>query len=335
MLGLVWIKTTVLGYIIISQLSFEVTPASPAHIHKHHLNKEREEDGSFVPRDHNHITDGEHRTEFDHEAILGSVKDAEEFDHLSPEESKRRLKILLVKMDTNKDEMIDRKELHTWILRSFKMLSEEESNERFEDADENEDGKVTWEEYKADSYGIEDDSGEENIIQTSEEDTLIKNDKVMFEAADRNKDGVLTRTEFIWFTHPEEFPEMLPFILQNTLDDKDTDKNGVIDFQEFLGERAKSHTKEWLLAEKEKFDHEYDKDGDGLLNASEILSWVVPSNEDIATEEMNHLFAATDDDHNNLLSFSEILNNHETFVGSEATDFGEHLHNIHIFQDEL
>lgn len=71
MLGIVWIKTTVLGYIIISQLSFEVTPASPAHIHKHHLNKEREEDGSFVPRDHNHITDGEHRTEFDHEAILG------------------------------------------------------------------------------------------------------------------------------------------------------------------------------------------------------------------------------------------------------------------------
>ena len=52
------------------------------------------------------------------------------------------------------------------------MLSEEESNERFEDADENEDGKVTWEEYKADSYGIEDDSGEENIIQSSEEDTV-------------------------------------------------------------------------------------------------------------------------------------------------------------------
>lgn len=52
------------------------------------------------------------------------------------------------------------------------MLSEEESNERFEDADENEDGKVTWEEYKADSYGIDDDSGEENVIQSSEEDTV-------------------------------------------------------------------------------------------------------------------------------------------------------------------
>lgn len=35
----------------------------------------------------------------------------------------------------------------------FSMLSEEESNERFEDADENEDGRVTWEEYKVDSFG--------------------------------------------------------------------------------------------------------------------------------------------------------------------------------------
>uniref|UniRef100_A0A1B6J5R2 Reticulocalbin-3 n=1 Tax=Homalodisca liturata TaxID=320908 RepID=A0A1B6J5R2_9HEMI len=328
------LKKTVLAIVFISQLTFEVTPASPAHIHSHHLNKEREEDGSFVSRDHNHITNGEHRTEFDHEAILGSVKDAEEFDHLSPEESKRRLKILLLKMDMNKDSIIDRKELHAWILRSFRMLSEEESAERFEDADENEDGKVTWDEYKADSYGM-DGSEEENIIQSSEEESLIKTDRIMFDAADLNKDGVLDKQEFVWFTHPEEHPEMLPFILQNTLDDKDTDKNGVIDFQEFLGERAKSHSKEWLLAEKEKFDSEYDKDKDGILNASEILSWVVPSNEEIAEEEVNHLFAASDDDHDNILTFDEILDKHEIFVGSEATDYGEHLHNIHYFQDEL
>jgi hypothetical protein len=45
------------------------------------------------------------------------------------------------------------------------MLSEEESQDRFEDADENEDGVVTWSEYIADSYGI---SG-------SEEDNDISN----------------------------------------------------------------------------------------------------------------------------------------------------------------
>lgn len=51
---------------------------------------------------------------------VGSAKEAEEFDHLSPEESKRRLGILLQKMDLNSDKQIDRKELKAWILRSFK-----------------------------------------------------------------------------------------------------------------------------------------------------------------------------------------------------------------------
>lgn len=53
---------------------------------------------------------------------LGSVKEAEEFDKLSPEESKRRLAILLTKMDLNKDNQIDRQELHAWILRSFRYI---------------------------------------------------------------------------------------------------------------------------------------------------------------------------------------------------------------------
>lgn len=56
---------------------------------------------------------------------------------------------------------------------------------------------------------------------------------------------------------------------------------------------------------------------------------------EIAEEEVNHLFAASDDDHDNLLTFDEVLDKHEIFVGSEATDYGEHLHNIHYFQDEL
>lgn len=37
------------------------------------------------------------------------------------------------------------------------MLSEEEGKERFEDADENGDGVVTWAEYLSDSYGIDSD----------------------------------------------------------------------------------------------------------------------------------------------------------------------------------
>lgn len=56
---------------------------------------------------------------------------------------------------------------------------------------------------------------------------------------------------------------------------------------------------------------------------------------EIAEEEVEHLFASADDDHDGLLSFAEILEHHDVFVGSEATDYGDHLNNIHRFQDEL
>jgi Ca2+-binding EF-hand superfamily protein len=45
-----------------------------------------------------------------------------------------------------------RNELYSWILRSFTSLSKEESDERFQDCDENEDGKVTWDEYQVSGY---------------------------------------------------------------------------------------------------------------------------------------------------------------------------------------
>lgn len=50
---------------------------------------------------------------------IGSVKEAEEYDRLSPEESRKRLSLLLPKMDLNSDSFIDRTELKKWILNSF------------------------------------------------------------------------------------------------------------------------------------------------------------------------------------------------------------------------
>ena len=45
--------------------------------------------------------------------------------------------------------------------------------------------------------------------------------------------------------------------------------------------------------------------------------------------QVDHLFSGADDDGNDVLSFDEVLKNHDLFVGSEATDYGDHLHNLH------
>ncbi|XP_057337670.1 reticulocalbin-2 [Microplitis mediator] len=319
---------TLLTIVCIIQLLSRCEAAS-AHIRSHqHKGNERLEDGAFSPRDSDHYVDGEHHNEFDHEAILGSVKEAEEFDKLPVAESKKRLRILLEKMDLNGDEFIERHELKAWILRSFSLLTEEESKDRLEDADSNEDGRISWEEILHDTYG----SDPEDLAI---DEKLVSDDKATFDMADENKDGFLSAKEFKAYTHPEETPRMFPFLLDQALDEKDLDKDGFISFQEFIGVKAKNENKEWLLVEKDKFDHEHDKNGDGKLDSSEILAWLVPSNEELATDEVDHLFAASDDDHDNRLSFDEVLEHHDAFVGSEVTDYGDYLHDIERFADEL
>lgn len=62
---------------------------------------------------------------------------------------------------------------------------------------------------------------------------------------------------------------------------------------------------------------------------------MIPSNDEMANDEVTHLFAGSDDDNNGDLSFDEIVDHHDLFVGSEATDYGDHLTNIHKFEDEL
>ncbi|XP_050698726.1 reticulocalbin-2-like isoform X3 [Eriocheir sinensis] len=308
-----------------------------AHTHHLHSTKEREADGSRTPRDHVHFEGGEHHSEFDHEAILGSTKEAEEYDQLPPTEAKRRLEVLLLKMDRNNDKNIDRKELHSWILRSFRMLSEEESAERMDEVDEDEDGYVTWAEYILETYGINNPDDQKLLEKEdqAEEQRLLREDRQLFNAADKNIDGRLDEEEFLAFSHPEEHPDMLPVILEQTLEEKDTNKDGNIDFQEYIGDKGQDKDREWLLTEKDKFDNEHDKDANGVLDREEILAWVVPTNEDIAEDEVDHLFGAADDDGNDILSFLEVLEHHDVFVGSEATDYGDHLHNLDRFEDEL
>ncbi|XP_042226178.1 reticulocalbin-2-like isoform X1 [Homarus americanus] len=315
-----------------------------ASAHTHHLHnaqKEREADGARSPRDHGHYVDGEHNTDFDHEAILGSAKDAEEYDQLPVSESKRRLEILLLKMDRNNDKLIERTELHSWILRSFRMLSEEESSERMDEVDEDEDGYVTWSEYISETYGITEPDDQQLLEKEdqAEEQRLLSEDRQLFNAADKNIDGRLDDKEFLAFTHPEEHPDMLPVVLQQALDEKDTNSDGVIDFQEYIGDKEQDAAtdvitdREFVRDHKPKFK-EMDVNNSGVLEREE-LGPLSSTNKDIAEDEVDHLFGAADDDGDDLLSFLEVLDHHDVFVGSEATDYGDHLHNLDRFEDEL
>ena len=65
---------------------------------------------------------------------------------------------------------------------------------------------------------------------------MIKRDKNRWEYADQNKDGMLTKEEYTAFLHPEEFDHMKGVVVDETLEDIDKDKDGVISLEEYIGE---------------------------------------------------------------------------------------------------
>ena len=64
-----------------------------------------------------------------------------EFTFLRP--VKYLLNLIPGKMDRNGDGSVDKKELFSWILRSFKSLSQEESADRFQDTDDDQ-VRLSW-----------------------------------------------------------------------------------------------------------------------------------------------------------------------------------------------
>ena len=300
--------------------------------------------GAFASRDlRDKVKGGTDDPAFDHEAILGSAEEAKEFEELPPQEAKRRLAILLKRMDLNRDEKIDTKELKQWILRSFKMLSLEESADRYNRTDLNEDGFVTWREYLTKEFDVGEGGDFDGELEELMSDPNLNSDinnlneeHILFQAADINGDEKLDSAEFISFSHPEEMVEtMRDPVIRLVFKDRDLNQDGKIQFQEFLGKHGKGWSEEWVEDEKQQFDGELDTNHDGTLNREEIIRWMIANNSEVADTEIKHLFEKADDNADQLLTFKEILEHHDVFVGSEATDYGEHLKNLHKFSDEL
>lgn len=101
---------------------------------------------------HDHITDSKHDVRYDHDAFLGP--DAQKFEEFPPEESKMKLKLIVTaKVDQNKDNKVDLEELEAWIERQRKAFMYENVEKNIKTEDKDDDGKVSWEEYKLHHFG--------------------------------------------------------------------------------------------------------------------------------------------------------------------------------------
>lgn len=80
------------------------------------------------------------------------------------------------------------------------------------------------------------------------------------------------------------------------MNEKDTDKDGRINLQEFLGDTFEQPNSEWYATEKSRFTDEYDLNRDGFLSGEELKHWLVPDLLDTAKQEAQHLIKTADED---------------------------------------
>lgn len=159
-----------------------------------------------------YLENGEHNPEFDKEAFLGDQK--EEFDSLSPEEAKKRLKILFKKIDGDEDKFVTSDELKAWVKEVFKKKMNDGAENDIKEKDKNGDSFIDWEEFLKDSYGDEYSPDDEEMKK------MVERDRTHFNVADANKDGKLTAAEFGTFLHPENSEEMKALNAKETLEGK-------------------------------------------------------------------------------------------------------------------
>ncbi|XP_042370167.1 calumenin-A-like [Plectropomus leopardus] len=178
--------------------------------------------------------DDNKNSDYDHEAFLGE-DEAKAFDNLPPEESKRRLGIIVDKMDTNKDGFVSEDELKDWIKLAQRKHISDSVEHQWSDFDLNNDGHISWDEYKNVTYG--------SYLEDPQVDTeydyshMMARDERRFRVADRNGDLIADREEFTAFLHPEDHEHMRDIVVQETMEDIDKDGDGFIDMKEYIGER--------------------------------------------------------------------------------------------------
>lgn len=281
--------------------------------------------------DKDHFQGDKHDAKFDHDAFLGKDQ-AAEFDELTPEKSKEKLAKLVPKMDSNGDGFIEEAELkdHINFMQKRYVNNDVERTWKNYKSEKIVDGKIGWRDYREMVYGSPDGVGQE---LSPEYTKMIARDEKRWAAADYDSDGKMDRTEYGCFMHPEDCDHMRDIVVEETVQDIDKNKDGVVDLEEYIGDMYRpsdypelnGKEPDWVQSEREMFKEHRDKNADGKLDKDEMRDWIMPVGFDHADAEAKHLVASADDDKDGKLSAEEIIAHYDTFVGSQATDYGEQL----------
>ncbi|XP_009643552.1 calumenin, partial [Egretta garzetta] len=225
------------------------------------------------------VHDDAQNFDYDHDAFLGA-DEAKTFDQLTPEESKERLGVMVDKIDTDKDGFVTEGELKAWIKKAQKKYVYESVERQWQEFDTNQDGFISWDEYRNVTYGTYlDDPDPDDGFNYKQ---MMVRDERRFKMADKDGDLTATKEEFTAFLHPEEYDYMKDIVVQ------------VGGHRDMYSHDGDADEPEWVKTEREQFVEFRDKNRDGKMDKEETKDWILPSDYDHAEAEARHLVYESD-----------------------------------------
>ncbi|ESO06721.1 hypothetical protein HELRODRAFT_64364 [Helobdella robusta] len=257
----------------------------------------------------------------------------DDLKRISLAEKKNKLLSHLKFIDLNKDNLIDKDEISQYILNYFKRQDADDARVKKEDLDTNKDGFVEWDEYLSKVYGYTLQELESFKSDKSQEMAnfmkLVEDDEGRFKVADEDKDNKLNETEYGAFLYPANYAHMHEYEVNLVMRNIDKDGDGYVTFDEYLGHSTPDEVQRVVDYENFLF---YDENSDKKLNRHEIRHWLMPEKKTIAGDEAEHLIQETDRNEDGVLTFDEVMDSMERWLGSAVTEYGEGLKSPH---DEL
>jgi len=275
----------------------------------------------------------ENRLKFDRDVVIhgGDEGDDEEWDpwDLEDEELQSRLRKLVSRMDHNRDGFVDMEELTNWTLVSIFNVAGQDAREDYDFVGDSEKTGIEWSMITEENYALENfENFDPDNHDNNEYNKMYNRDKARFDAADIDGDEKLTEQEFVLFKNPLRDEAVKTAVLAECLSVVDTDKDGKISLQEYLNDwhvPPNKNDEDFIELETDRFNDEYDRNKDGFLTGDELLFWLSPDNTEIAIDEAEHLIDMCDEDEDERLTPEEIVENHDLWVDSDATEYGAQL----------
>ncbi|VDQ00666.1 unnamed protein product [Trichobilharzia regenti] len=108
-----------------------------------------------------------------------------------------RLHLYFRKIDSNRDNFIERDELASWIHKTYESLDREHAEKQLMDFDKDKDGRVSFDEYVSHTY----ETSEEELKNSKDDQSSKFILETSFSLFDQNNDGVITSDEFTNFSY--------------------------------------------------------------------------------------------------------------------------------------